>query len=305
MKQTFPLLLLTVLLSSLLILVSCGELSTPGDPISINSSPPREAYLDEYYTNLIRVTGGLNSYTYKIDEGSLPPGLSLSGLGEIQGTPTTEGSYSFTITVTDANLSKTFANYTLNVRKAPPAQLRLNLPLTQMRESFVVRPEILDARALQGFRTKLSWDAARFTLVEDSLRSISDRVIMFEQLSEGNLQVDIAIKGEALTGNHRLFLFELEPATNSDTESNSGPDSTPASFISIQGTTEFVNQDGKRGFQQITEGQQNVDNQTQDLGNAPAENGQDTQNQADNQTQDNTSETEETENNDQNDSGNQ
>jgi len=157
MKQTQILLLLGILLVGPVVLISCGELSTPGDPISINSSSPREAYLGEYYTNLIRVTGGLNSYSYKIEKGNLPPGLTLSGLGQIQGTPTTIGDYSFTVVVRDANLSKTFADMVLSVRKAPPAQLRLNIPMTEMNEEFPVQPEILDARALQGFRTKLNW----------------------------------------------------------------------------------------------------------------------------------------------------
>jgi len=192
MKQTQFLLLLVLLLSGPLVLISCGELSTPGDPIRINSSTLKEAYLDEYYTNLIRVTGGLNSYSYEVEKGSLPPGLSLTSLGQIQGTPTKEGSYNFTVVVSDANLSKTFADMVLSVGKAPPAQLRLNIPLTEKRESFPVSPEILDARALQGFRTKLTWDATRLKLVEDSLRATSDRIIMFEKLEEDGLQVDIA-----------------------------------------------------------------------------------------------------------------
>ncbi len=242
MKQTHSLLLLVFLLCSPLALISCGELSTPGDPISITNSQPKEAYLDEYYTNLIRVTGGLNSYTYKIDKGSLPPGLTLSSVGAIEGIPTTEGSYSFTVVVTDANLSKTFADLTMTVQKAPPAQLSLNIPETNMTEAFPVNPEILNARALQGFRTKLTWDASLFTLVEDSVRATSDRVIMFHKAEEGSLQIDIGIKGQAITGNHRLFTFGLEPL-------GTGP-------VAMQGQVEFVRQDGKTGFQQLNVGQQ-------------------------------------------------
>ena len=285
MKQTHSFLLLVFLLTSplaLVVLVSCGELSTPGDPLSINSSQPKVAYLDEPYTNLIRVTGGLNSYTYKIDKGALPPGLSLSSVGAIQGTPTKEGTYNFTITVSDANLSKTFADMFLTVQQAPPAQLRLGIPLTEMREEFTVRPEILDARALQGFRTKLTWDAAQFKLVEDSLRTTSDRVIMFDKAEEGILQIDMAVKGEALNGNHRLFTFALEPVDGG--------------FIAVQGQVEFVNQDGKKGFQQLNEGQQNPEDQ---LENDQSQDDQ-VQNQEGDQTQiqDNSPTAEEIENGD-------
>lgn len=47
--------------------------------------------------------GGLAPFTWSIVSGSLPPGLNLSATtGELTGTPTTLGKYSFTIKVTDA-----------------------------------------------------------------------------------------------------------------------------------------------------------------------------------------------------------
>ena len=69
----------------------------------------------------IAVSGGVQPYTFSLAQGSsMPPGLtfaSASSVGLIQGTPTTPGSYSFTIQVTDSftppfKISQTF---TLNI----------------------------------------------------------------------------------------------------------------------------------------------------------------------------------------------
>jgi hypothetical protein len=45
--------------------------------------------------------GGTPPYTFDVSAGSLPPGLTLSSSGILTGTPTTEGSYSFTVRVID------------------------------------------------------------------------------------------------------------------------------------------------------------------------------------------------------------
>jgi hypothetical protein len=47
-------------------------------------------------------TGGTSPYTFSVANGSnLPPGLALSAAGDLTGTPTTQGNYSFGISVTD------------------------------------------------------------------------------------------------------------------------------------------------------------------------------------------------------------
>ncbi len=55
----------------------------------------------ESYCETIQATSGNTPYTFSYT-GYLPPGLSLSEDGVISGTPTQQGTYTFTITVTDA-----------------------------------------------------------------------------------------------------------------------------------------------------------------------------------------------------------
>jgi hypothetical protein len=55
------------------------------------------------YTATIDAQNGTSPYTFAVTSGSLPAGTSLnSSTGVISGTPTTAGTYSFTITVTDS-----------------------------------------------------------------------------------------------------------------------------------------------------------------------------------------------------------
>jgi hypothetical protein len=59
------------------------------------------------YSNILEATGGAVPYTWAVTVGTLPAGLSLTpGTGVIAGTPTTPGTSSFTVRVTD-NVSAT------------------------------------------------------------------------------------------------------------------------------------------------------------------------------------------------------
>jgi hypothetical protein len=53
------------------------------------------------YSNQIVVQGGAPPYLWGISAGQLPPGLVLSATGELTGTPTTRGDFSFTIVADD------------------------------------------------------------------------------------------------------------------------------------------------------------------------------------------------------------
>jgi large repetitive protein len=55
------------------------------------------------YSSAVTAGGGLQPYTFAIIGGSLPPGLSLNtATGAITGTPTTPGTYSYTVLLEDA-----------------------------------------------------------------------------------------------------------------------------------------------------------------------------------------------------------
>ncbi|MGL4609365.1 MAG: Ig domain-containing protein [Trueperaceae bacterium] len=233
-----------------LTLYGCGtETTTPDEALDIKVDTLEPAYIGEDYSTTLRAVGGLTPYQYRLDRGTLPPGMSLQG-GEIRGTPTEKGEFTFTITVSDANLSKTFEEYTLSVTDAPPAQLTLNVPDTQIQRPVTLRGDIKEARGLQGFRTLITWDPERFALVEGRTRPNNDAFLLFTDGAEGQLRVDVGFKAGVLTGDRRVFEFTLQPLERTN------PDGTPApaSTLFLESKTEFIGENNTHAYIPLTEG---------------------------------------------------
>ncbi len=84
------------------------------------------------YTNTIQVQFGTPPYRLTVSAGSLPPGMTLNPVTHVfTGTPTTAGTYNFTLSATDAASSVGTRVYTIIVQPPPvgPATtLLVNLP---------------------------------------------------------------------------------------------------------------------------------------------------------------------------------
>jgi len=74
-------------------------------------------------------SGGTPPYQWAIEAGALPPGLSLSSTGVISGTPTTAGSYSFTVEATDGSGATASTSATLLINP-PTLTITTQSPLT-------------------------------------------------------------------------------------------------------------------------------------------------------------------------------
>jgi hypothetical protein len=84
------------------------------DNLVITTTSLSDGVVGTAYSATLTATGGNGTYTWSLASGSLPAGLSLSSTGTISGTPTTAGSSSFTVRVTDGVLSVTQA-LTINI----------------------------------------------------------------------------------------------------------------------------------------------------------------------------------------------
>ena len=87
--------------------------------ITITPASLPAANQDLAYSQAITASGGTEPYGYAVTSGALPPGLTLSGDGQLAGTPTTSGTFSFTVTATDAIGYAGPMNYSLGVDAAP------------------------------------------------------------------------------------------------------------------------------------------------------------------------------------------
>lgn len=114
--------------ASLTLSVAASSGSAPAT-LAITTSSLPDGVVGTAYSTTLAATGGTKPYAWSIASGQLPAGLTLSSSGSISGSPTSAGSSSFTVNVSDsANPSQTVsASFTLNVT----AQTALNTgPIT-------------------------------------------------------------------------------------------------------------------------------------------------------------------------------
>jgi len=80
------------------------NLTVPISPLIVTTSTLPSGKLNSSFSAMLQASGGTTPYSWSITSGSLPPGLSLnSGVGLISGTPTTTGTFSFTVLATDSS----------------------------------------------------------------------------------------------------------------------------------------------------------------------------------------------------------
>ncbi|WP_042415288.1 putative Ig domain-containing protein [Streptacidiphilus anmyonensis] len=79
-------------------------------PAAVSSATVPDASLGKPYSQSLTASGGTGAYTWQVSSGALPAGLTLSpDSGVISGTPTTAGTASFSLRLTDAGPPTEFA----------------------------------------------------------------------------------------------------------------------------------------------------------------------------------------------------
>jgi Putative Ig domain/IPT/TIG domain len=96
-------------------------------PLAVTTAGLPAATGGTAYTATLAATGGTTPYSWSVTAGSLPPGLTLnSSTGVIFGIPTVAGTYSFTVTVTDAENPAMTASAALSISVSGPVITSLN-----------------------------------------------------------------------------------------------------------------------------------------------------------------------------------
>ena len=91
-------------------------------------SPMTTALMSIPYSQTLTATGGTGPYTWSLVSGTLPAGLSLSGAA-ISGTPTTVGTSTFTLRVTDSNTPPLTTDKAFTLSVVVPLMITTTSPL--------------------------------------------------------------------------------------------------------------------------------------------------------------------------------
>ncbi|HSS63072.1 MAG TPA: putative Ig domain-containing protein [Gammaproteobacteria bacterium] len=77
-------------------------ISTATTPLTISTSSLPDGIEGAAVNEQLQATGGLQPYAWSLTSGTLPPGLNLATDGVLSGTPTAQGTFSFTVEVRDS-----------------------------------------------------------------------------------------------------------------------------------------------------------------------------------------------------------
>jgi hypothetical protein len=94
--------------------------------LAIGTADLPDATVGVPYSRTLTASGGRPDFSWLIETGSLPPGLSLAQTGSIAGTPSTAGTFNFVVKVTDANSATATKALPLTVKSAAPLTITLN-----------------------------------------------------------------------------------------------------------------------------------------------------------------------------------
>ncbi|MDZ4288874.1 MAG: Ig domain-containing protein [Prosthecobacter sp.] len=102
---------------------------------SLQNGPPPPVTLptavkDVAFTHSLIGSGGLAPYTWELNTGALPPGLTLSSAGVLSGTPTAAGIFTFSVNMTDAGNITVIKDFTLTISATlvPPVVQPITFP---------------------------------------------------------------------------------------------------------------------------------------------------------------------------------
>jgi len=134
--------------------------------VSVSPSALTDATYNAPYSQTSTASGGTPPYTFALT-GLLPTGMTFSG-GTLSGTPVQVGSFSITVTATDANGCSGSQGYVLTVVDATAARIQANPTVfyqtIQSAYGRAMNGDVVQAQALEFVETLLFGDSVSITL---------------------------------------------------------------------------------------------------------------------------------------------
>jgi hypothetical protein len=200
--------------------------TTPPLVISTSVTLPSAA-VGISYSQQFTATGGLSPYTWTVASGAVP-GLTLDpNAGVLSGTPTTAGSYSPVIQVTDSAMNTASRTFQLTVNAAALQITTTSLPSGTAGASYSATV------AAVGGTTPYTWSAAG--LPSGLTTNAATGAISGTSTLAGTFQVTVTVidtnRITSVAGYQLTMALPLAPAISFSSISSSG---TPASQVPVQ-----------------------------------------------------------------------
>jgi hypothetical protein len=138
-------------------------------PFEVTTSFLPNGLVDSSYDQTLAAANGTTPYTWQLDGGSLPDGLSLGSSGTISGTPTEGGTFTFTVEATDAAKPAENATEQLSISVATVSTNTVVIP-TSANSTFGAGENFL-ALVMSDNGTKVSSGLVQFVVDGANFRS--------------------------------------------------------------------------------------------------------------------------------------
>jgi hypothetical protein len=175
--------------------------------ITTTSLPPGQTGVP--YNAALEAAGGVTPYLWSVGDGNFPPGLLFSQGGQLLGTPTTAGSYTFTAQVTDASGGTDRKDFTIDI-SGPSGGGTLTIITTSLPNGIVGQPYSQQLAATGG-TPPYKWSAA--TSLPPGLSLTSDGLIQGTPTTAGTFSFTIIVTDSTgVQATHTFTLTITNPA---------------------------------------------------------------------------------------------
>ena len=143
---------LTFAALAILAVIAGGAISSPAQaeqPTATLTVAPVTTHglVDTAYSATASASGGDGDYTFNVLGGSLPPGVSMSTAGVFSGTPTTAGSFAFTLNATDTSSPALHGSVSTSITIDPMSVATSTLPSTAVLDAYAAKLTALGGKA--------------------------------------------------------------------------------------------------------------------------------------------------------------
>lgn len=133
---------------------------TVTDELAITTESLADGTVDQPYADQLNAAGGTQPYSWSIADGQLPDGLTLDAqTGSITGTPTANGTFTFTVQVTDDEGDTATRDLSITIGDADPVEDPLEIVTTELADG-TVDVDYTDELAATGGIEPYAWSIA-------------------------------------------------------------------------------------------------------------------------------------------------
>jgi subtilisin family serine protease len=183
------------------------------DPLSITTTSLPGGTVGQAYTQGVAASGGKAPYTWSITSGGLPPGLTLNAsTGTVSGTPTSGGTFGFTVQTADSGTPARTASKSLSISVV--AQLAIT---TTSLSGGVVGQAYSQTLAATGGTTPYTWSLSSGSLPPGLSLNASSGTISGSPTTSGTFTFTAQVTDGTQTATKALSIVVAPPSALSIT----------------------------------------------------------------------------------------